>query len=484
MSLTELNVSSSTVAATSTRRSVAAVCAAGALLREQFSYRVVSWRAGFVCGLTAVAIGFTNPIAMSLTEILLGVMAFCWLLAGGYRRKIQAITCNPVALSALALLAVLSISVLYGNAPWNETLRALAKYRNLLYLVLFITIFRTARMREAGLWAFAVAMTLTLIFSFLTAAGVPLWESRYTIKPDDAVVFRNHIVHGLCMGLFAYLMAHRFAEQPRRRWYFGVLALLAMWNVLFMVAGRTGYLVLAAMIPLFCLQHFRLRTVAYVTAVLVAVGIVGYFHSSILTERVGRAYTDVAAYLDYRLGNGPLQPEGWHYPVTYTSCGIRLDWYRNGLRLMARKPILGVGVGSVRHEMQFLTEKNGKRSAPPANNLHSEYVMTAAQTGLIGLLAMGILLVNYWRTGRQLSSRMRHLAEGTLLTLMVAGLANTILTERTEGVLFAFCSGLAFAEFSERAIREKESLPEEEKSDDDVSLPQQDMSEESLARAA
>jgi len=191
MSLTELNVPSTTAATACTPKGVAAVSLAWAFLCEQFSYRVVSRRAGFVCGLVAVAIGFTNPIAMSLTEILLGVMAFCWLLAGGYRQRVQAIVCNPVALASLALLAVLSVSVLYGNAPWSESLRALAKYRNLLYLVLFITIFRTARMREAGVWAFAVAMTLTLVFSFLTAAGMPLWESRYTLKADDAVVSAN-----------------------------------------------------------------------------------------------------------------------------------------------------------------------------------------------------------------------------------------------------------------------------------------------------
>ncbi len=475
---------SPTVTAACTPGASSAFRIAWAFLREQFSYRVVSWRAGFVCSLTAVVIGFTNPVAMSLTEVLLGVMAFCWLLAGGYRQRIQAIVSNPVALAALAFLAVLSVSVLCGDAPWNESLRGLARYRNLLYLVLFITIFRTARMREAGLWAFGAAMVLTLVFSFLKAADVPLWESRHTIKPDDAVVFRNHIVHGLCMGLFAYLMAHRFVEQPRRRWYLGVLSLLAMWNVLFMVGGRTGYVALAAMIPLFCLQRLRFRTLVSVVAVVGVLGVAGYFHSDTFSMRVRHAREEVAAYLSYRYGDGPIKPEGWRYPVTRTSCGVRLEWYRIGLQMMMERPLLGVGVGSIKHHMLKCVNATNKNSAPPTHNLHSEYVMVAAQSGLLGLAMLGILFVAYWRASRNLSPQMRYLAEGTLLMILVAGSANSLLTERTEGVLFAFCSGIAFAEFSQRAVRKRQALPADETVDADSPAGIDEASHVPLSRAA
>ncbi len=446
----------------STVAPISVLAKAWAVVREQFSYRVVSWRAGFVCGLVAVVIGFANPLAMSLTEVLLGVMAGCWLLAGGYRDRVQAIIYNPVALTALAVLALLGLSVLYGEAPWSESLRVLAKYRNLVYLVLFITIFRTARMREAGLWAFGAAMVLTLVFSFLTAAGIPPLENRYTIKPDDAVVFRNHIIHGLCMGLFAYLMAHRFVEQPRRRWYLGVLSLLAMWNVLFMVGGRTGYFTLAAMIPLFCLQRLRFRTLVSVAAVVGVLGVTGYFHSETLSTRMLRAREEVVAYLDYCFDDGPLKPEGWRFPVTQTSCGVRLEWSRIGLQMMKERPLLGVGVGSIKHHMRARINGNEKNSAPPTNNLHSEYAMVAAQNGLVGLVVFGVFFVTYWRASRNLSPRMRYLAEGTLLMMLVAGSANTLLTERTEGVLFALCSGIAFAELSQRAVRKRQILPASE----------------------
>ncbi len=426
--------------------------AAWSAIRRQFTREVVSRRAAFLCGVFAIGIGFSNAFSVSITEILLGIVAGCWLLAGGFRAQAYALLRNPVALAVLAILALLSLSVLYGAAPLSESLPILRKYRTLAYLVLFILVFRTAKRREAGILAFEAAMVITLAGSILTAIGIPPLENRHTINPANATVFCNHIVHGICMGLFAYLIAHRFVDQPRWRWLTGPLTLLATWNTFFMVAGRTGYLTLAVLIPLFCLQRLRFRELAYVAAVVGGIAVAGFYYSDVFSERIGFAVGDVNAYMDYQLADGPLKPEGWRRPVTRTSCGVRLEWYRAGMQLLARHPVLGVGVGSVKHHLERETEFIS------TYNLHSEYVMVAAQNGLLGLALFAVLFVAYWRTSRRLSSPMRHLAEGMLVLMLVAGTVNTLITERTEGVLFALFSGLVFAELTERAICKHEAI--------------------------
>ncbi len=422
------------------------------VVARQFSPEVVTRRSAILAVGVAVLIGFTNPMAMSLTEILLGVMAGCWILAGRYGERLTAIGRNPVALAALAMLGLLTVSVFYGEAAFSESIPVWAKYRNLVYLILFATTFQSPRTREAGVLAFSAAMILTLAGSFLTAAGVPLWESRYTLNPADATVFRNHVVHGLCMGFFAYLMAHRFVDVPRWRWLTGPLALLAAGNAVFMVAGRTGYVTLAALIPLFCLQRLRLRYTALVLAFAGAAFVTAYFHSETFSSRVRDADAEVRAYLDYRFGDGPLKPEGWRRPVNRTSCGVRLEWYCAGLGLFAQRPWLGVGVGNVQHHLEADAETTGVR---PVHNLHSEYVLAAAQNGVLGIGILAALFIAYWKASRRLSPQMRHVAEGMLVMFLVAGVANSIIPERTEGVLFAFFSGLAFSELSERAVRNR-----------------------------
>jgi hypothetical protein len=57
---------------------------------------------------------------------------------------------------------------------------------------------------------------------------------------------------------------------------------------------------------------------------------------------------------------------------------------------------------------------------------------------------------------------MRYLAQGILVVMVVGGAFNSLLAERTEGVLYAFCTGLAMAEYSQYALRRRRSLPEDE----------------------
>lgn len=424
---------------------------------ENSSRQIEPCRAVAACSLIAIIIGFTNPLAMSLTEVLLGVMAICWFMAGNFRKQLNIIRRNPVALSALTLMAFLSLSLLYGEAPLSQSLRGLARYRNLIYLVFFITIFRTAKMREAGLRAFAAAMVVTLIASCMAEAAIPPFHNHHATLGSDAGIFRNRIIQGLCMGLFAYLLLHRFLEQPRRRWPLAVLALLAMGNTMFMVGGRTGYLVLASLIVLLCVQRLRFRTLAYAGAAIGVLAVIGYFHSETILMRVRLVHTEIAAYLDYRNHGGPLIPEGWEERVTHTSCGQRMEYYRIGLNLLREHPLLGVGVGNVVHHMKAYPEEEG--NGPPNHNLHSEFIMMAAQGGVVGLTLLLCLLATCWRTSRHLSPPMRHLAEGMLVLTVVAGTINSIITERTEGVLFAFGLGLAFAEFGERTTTKGEMIP-------------------------
>jgi len=418
-------------------------------LAGQFAPSVVSFRAGVACAAVAIAIGFTHPVAMSLTEVLLGVMAFCWLLAGGYGERLRAIRHNPVALASLAMVAWMAFSTCYGQAPWGESLAVLAKYRNLVYLVLFVSIFRTEFLREAGLWFFFAAMTVTLLGSYLTAVGMPLFDGSYSGNPSNATVFRNHIAQGLCMSLFAYLMAHHCVDYPRWRWITGPLALAATWHVFGMLWCRTAYLTMAALIIVFCIQRLRFRGLVLGAVAASLLAVAGYFLSDSFSERVHVTTDNVRGYLAYRFGDAPATVEGGERPVTETSSGYRLEWYRFGMKLFAEHPILGVGVGNPKHYMEAAREETGIK---PNENMHSEYVMALAQNGLIGLGMLGVFMLIHWRVSRRLTPSMRYVAQGALVILVVAGVFNSILSERSEGVLVAFCTGLAMAEYSQHVI--------------------------------
>jgi O-antigen ligase len=79
-------------------------------------------------------------------------------------------------------------------------------------------------------------------------------------------------------------------------------------------------------------------------------------------------------------------------------------------------------------------------------NPHSEYLMIAVQTGLIGVGLLLDLFWQQWRLAPRLTSPMEcHLARGLVLTIAAGCLFNSLLLDHTEGLLFAWLTGVLYA---------------------------------------
>ncbi len=82
------------------------------------------------------------------------------------------------------------------------------------------------------------------------------------------------------------------------------------------------------------------------------------------------------------------------YPINKnTSLGARFQMWSNATHLFLENPILGVG----RRNYSLFIEKRFHRGIAPEfltqfNNAHNEYLNTAAETGLLGLLSLMLLL--------------------------------------------------------------------------------------------
>ena len=78
-------------------------------------------------------------------------------------------------------------------------------------------------------------------------------------------------------------------------------------------------------------------------------------------------------------------------------------------------------------------------------NPHNEYLLIAAQTGMIGLAALLYLFYTQWRLAARLEPFYRDLARGLVITFAIGCLFNSLLLDHTEGLLFAWMTGLCFA---------------------------------------
>ena len=377
----------------------------------------------------AIALGFSIPVSTALDNVLSGALLLLWLASGGYGQKLRIIRGNPVALAALTLFALCIVGLAWNSGSTADGLLFLRKYSNLLLIPILVTIFVEAEDRSRALRVFSATLIITLIASYGVAFGLLPGGGVITGTPDEPTVFKLRISHNLLMAFGCLLFAEtaRMTRGPQR-WLWIALAVLALINVMAMVKGRTGYVVLAGLMLLWIASNLRWK--AFVAAIiLVAAGFtVIYQVSSSFHARVNQAADEAT---QWRAG-----------VADQTSVGLRLEFYRNTFEIVKRHPLLGVGTGGF--FKAYEDQVQGTEMAP-TRNPHNMYLLVLVQFGILGLAALAFVLYTQWRCAGRLSSRSEVLlAYGVVLTMALGGLFNSMLIDHTESMFLAWMSGLLY----------------------------------------
>jgi O-antigen ligase len=398
------------------------------------------------------ALGFSIPVSTALDSILgISVAAF-WVFGAGYRKKWDLIRGNRVAMLSLGMFALLVLGGFYSDASWGEVLKVLGKYSDLLLLSLLIPLFQDVQMRRNGLAAFFLTMGVVLLLSYLISFGVLptsvdfgyFWV-YFKGSEVNSVVFRSHITHNLLVAFsaFAFATLARIAGSPHRRMLWIALAVMAAYNVLFMVKGRTGYLVLGVLFVYFFIDWLRWKgfVMAIVGGSLLIVS--AFYLSDVFNARLSETATDF-----HKWRSGQISEEG---PL-----GLRLAWYQESLAIVRESPFFGVGTGGFAHTFD---EKVKNSPVSATSNPHNEYLLIAVQLGLFGLAVLLYLFYTQWRLAVDLPGLLeRNLARGLLLTVMTTCLVNSSLLDHGEGIFYAWMSGLLFAGLNSRGQNDRESV--------------------------
>jgi O-antigen ligase len=390
--------------------------------------------------------GFTLPISTALANISLGLLSVCWLLAGRFHERWAVIRTNPVALAALGLFAIMTLGITYSHAPLPEAWSALVKHRKLLYVPILVTLFPDPLWRRRALYALLAALLLTLLLSYLQAmhlwyGGKAFVHHGYAIT--NYYVFKSHITQNLLLAFLAYtlfLVALR-GQTPGWRLVAAVMGLLAAINVLFLVQGRTGYVVLAALVVWLLYQWRKRQGLLLAVIVLILVAGLALGFSEGFRARV--------------IGIGDTQVIDSPYTNTTLSNQYRWVFYRNSLTLIASHPFVGTGTGSFIPVYQNLVQGREGVEGVATHNPHNEYLFLGVELGLIGLSAFLLWLCLQWRLAWHLHGLEAGLATGLVIAFAVGCLFNSLLLDFTEGNVFVYLSGVLYA-----GLRAKEAAGE------------------------
>jgi O-antigen ligase len=378
----------------------------------------------------AVALGASIPISTALDALLFVLVLVAWAAGGAMREKLAALRANPAALASLALLGLLLAGVAWGPGGAREGWHYVGKYKDLLLVGVLGGLFFAAREQRLALAAFLGAMALTLVLSYGLWLGLVPIEDPHLRPRDNPTVFKLHITHGIFMSLAAFLAGMQALRESRIRWrlVYGAAALLAAFNVLFMIQGRTGHVVFAVLLLYFCAAHWRWRGVlGAVLAGSLALAAAYLVHAPLF----GRSATAALEWRQWSAGRGDE-----------TSTGLRMNYYKTTTAIIRDAPLLGVGTGGF---VSAYREKVRGTSLPESNNPHNQYLLIAAQLGLVGLAALIALFgLMWWQAGR-LEPAAAIAARGLVLTVAVGSLLNSLLIDHAEGLLFAWMAGVLFA---------------------------------------
>lgn len=399
-----------------------------AILNDDEPARRDRWLAAAVIGL-----GVAIPTSVAASNVLIALLVVAWLVAGRVALSARGAWRNPVGRMVILLVGILGLSAIYGGGNIAERWGGLGKYLDLLLMIPLLDVFRLPTVRSTAAFALLATLALTLVLSLGLASGVIEPGPLFKAAPHDASVFKDHITQGLLIAYAAFAWYVKGVESGgQKRFMLWLGALLASIDVLFLLKGRTGYVVLAALGVLLAVDRYRGKRAAVAVVILALLAAGAYLMPGPFHERVAAAGREALRW----------QPDRAHHsPV-----GLRLDFYETSVRIIRSHPLLGVGVGGF--PQSYRTEAARFGMVDTANP-HNQFLLTAAEAGLPGLLALLMLFWVQWRETGDMVWSARLLARGMLLTFVVGCLLNSLLIDYTERLCFVFASALLYSGYGE-----------------------------------
>lgn len=387
------------------------------------------------CVLTVLT-GFSIPLSTSFSEITTGLFMLCWVCSGDFQSKWDVIRRNRVALLSLAMFGFLLAGTTWSVETWTSAGRCVLKYREFVYLPMFLVVFRNAQLRWMSVSAYMLAAVILQSLTYYEKfCGADLGIASSEV---DYVVSKDHIIHSLMMAFLVYLAAVRCVDAAgpsvwlKRSIYGGVVA-MSLYNLLAMLRGRTGYVLLASLTLLFFVERMGKRGAAFAALLLGVAAYVGITNSDMISDRIGQTILQ----LENQFG-----PERKHSPDP------RMEFLANTVELIRRHPFLGTGTGSFRSEYAKLVAGTDDKAT---HDPHNEYLHLATQLGIPGAALFVLLLGVQWLAAGRLAPPERHIGRSVVVTIAAGSLFNSLILSITGGLIFAYFSAIAFAELAQKA---------------------------------
>jgi len=376
----------------------------------------------------AIALGAAIPVSVALDNILLGMLVLLWPFVVDRDQWLMTIKRCPFAWAVIVFALVHVVGASYSNAPLRDVTASLYPALRVAFFLVLVTAFMNSRARTYASGALLASMILTLFLSYALIFGV-IPAAPFKANELEPLIFKQHITHNFFMayGVFACLVLAGYASSARARIGWACLAGAMVINVIVMIRGKTGHLVLLALLLYWFLDRLRWRGAIIGTCLVSALVTAAWMHGD--NAIYARAVETVEQLRSWKPG------EAFAGSVTQ-----RLEFYHNTLQIIREHPLVGAGTGAFR--MSYAQQVQGT-AMTATHNPHNEYLKVTAELGVAGLSALIAMFWAGWRCTRRLEqARDAILARGLMLAYALASMVTSTLMDHAEGLFFVFLSAV------------------------------------------
>ena len=318
-----------------------------------------------------ILLAVSIPTSVALTNIIIGIFTFIWLIEGGFAKKIQIIKSVKWIRSLLILITLYLVALFYGEYHADNQY-VIERVLLWLFFIPIITSNFNSSTIKFSVYVFLIINLISAILAICINYNLisPLFENNRSIS---AFLLYNY--HNILLS-FSSLLSFIFFTKSKSKYSFLYLVLIVIYSIsIFTEAGRAGQLTFNLFFFLFALFFLSRRKVysVIIFSYLIALNFISYEKSQIYKHRV-KHLTHIIQN-DGEIKNPKTQKIDYRYLFVKTS-----------LKLISKKIFFGYGTGSF--SSNFLNKNNHvlEYSNFSHRTPHNNFLYVLFELGLLGLI--------------------------------------------------------------------------------------------------
>lgn len=380
-----------------------------------------------------ILLGFSLPLSISVSTIILGLILLFWILEGNFIKKYKILKHNPIIYAFIAFFTLQVVGLLWtSDMKWGQHI--IGKEWRILLPLIFITIVKKEHIKYY-IFSFLLAMSISELLSYLIFFKIipPILNASIY----DPTPFITHISYNPLLAFSIFLLAYltffkknytNFTEK-----IISVIFMITMSANMFITGGRAGQVGFFTMFVVFILLYFRKNLAKAFLIIMIVVPLlfaIAYNSSKIFQDRVDMAIKNSK--------NFKKNPN--------TSVGLRLTFLTNSWEIIKSNPLFGVGTGDFPNEYKKINDKNTPNATIPSQP-HNMYILEVTQFGIFGLISL--LAIFYMQIKISFEhNELQPLRLALPILFLVIMLSDSYLLGHYATLLFVYFSSFLYKDFS------------------------------------